>query len=230
MSAIWQAVTWNVARTGGFTTYILLTLAVIVGLALSIPLQSPSRWPRLVNNELHNFLTLLGMIFLVVHVLAVWVDPFTNFGWNAIFIPFVATYHAPWMALGIVALYLGIAVGISTLLRPHIGYAMWRRLHFLAFLVYVLATAHGIGTGTDTLTWWALAIYSVSIVAVGSLLSRRLYISAKKRKQAPVRSAQGVNPVSSQMAQAQTIHSPNATRVAPNNVQFEYSAEKAGNR
>jgi predicted ferric reductase len=187
MSAIWPAITWNVVRTGGFITYILLTLSIIVGLALSIQLQSPSRWPRLINNELHNFLTLLSAIFLAVHVLAVWVDPFTNFGWSGVFIPFVNAYHAPWMALGIVALYLGIAIGISTWLRPRIGYAMWRRLHFLTFLVYVLATAHGIGTGTDTLTWWGLAIYIVSTTAVGLLICRRVFISTKKRKQVPVR-------------------------------------------
>jgi hypothetical protein len=40
---IWQTVTWNVARSGGFTAYVLLTLAVVVGLALSTQLQSPSR-------------------------------------------------------------------------------------------------------------------------------------------------------------------------------------------
>ena len=108
---IWQTVTWDVARAGGFTAYVLLTLAVAVGLALSTQLQSPSRWPRLLNNELHNFLTLLSMVFIVVHVLAVWVDPFTRFGWNEVFIPFVSHYRPVWMALGIVALYLGTQSG-----------------------------------------------------------------------------------------------------------------------
>jgi len=74
--SIWQTVTWNVARTGGFTAYILLTLAVAVGLALTMRLQSPSYWPRLLNSELHNFLTLLSVVFVGVHILAVWIDPF----------------------------------------------------------------------------------------------------------------------------------------------------------
>ena len=87
MSTIWQTITWDVARAGGFTAYILLTLAVAVGLALSTQLQSPRRWPRLLNSELHNFLTLLSTIFVGVHVLAVWIDPFTHFGWSAVFIP-----------------------------------------------------------------------------------------------------------------------------------------------
>jgi predicted ferric reductase len=182
---IWQSVTWNIARAGGFTAYILLTLAVVVGLALSTQLQSPSRWPRLINSELHNFLTLLSTIFMVVHVLAVWIDPFTRFGWNEIFIPFASHYRPVWMALGIVALYLGIAIGISTWLRPRIGYTWWRRLHVLTFGVYVLATLHGLGTGSDTQTWWGLGIYLVSIVLVGLLLCQRLLARANKRKHAP---------------------------------------------
>ncbi len=182
MSAIWQTITWDVARAGGFTAYILLTLAVAVGLALSTQLQSPRRWPRLLNSELHNFLTLLSTIFVGVHVLAVWIDPFTHFGWSAVFIPFVSSYRTVWMALGIVALYLGIAIGISTWLRPRIGYTWWRRLHILTLGVYALATAHWIGTGSDTQTWWALAIYVISGLLVGSLLCWRLLTATGKRK------------------------------------------------
>ncbi len=43
MNTIWQSVTWDVARAGGFIAYILLAMAVIVGLALSTQVQSPSR-------------------------------------------------------------------------------------------------------------------------------------------------------------------------------------------
>jgi hypothetical protein len=179
--SVWQTVTWNVARTGGFTAYILLTLAVAVGLALTMQLQSPSYWPRLLNSELHNFLTLLSVVFVGVHILAVWVDPFTRFGWNEIFIPFVSHYRVTWMALGIIALYLGIAIGISTWLRPLIGYAWWRRLHILTLGVYGLVTVHGIATGSDTQTWWGLAIYGGSIALVGGLLCWRLLVPANDR-------------------------------------------------
>jgi methionine sulfoxide reductase heme-binding subunit len=117
-----------------------------------------------------------------VHVLAVWVDPFTHFGWNEILLPFVSQYRPVWMALGIVALYLGIAIGISTWLRPRIGYTWWKRLHVLTLGIYVLATVHGIGSGSDTQTWWGLGIYLVSAILVGALLCRRLLVpTANKR-------------------------------------------------
>ena len=225
MSTIWQTVTWDVARAGGFTAYVLLTLAVVVGLALSTQLQSPSRWPRLINSELHNFLTLLSTIFLVVHVLAVWIDPFTSFGWNEIFIPLASHYRPEWMALGIVALYLGIAIGISTWLRPHIGYKLWRQLHVLTLGVFALAAVHGIGTGSDTQTWWALGIYLVSIALVGSLLYRRVFSSKGKSKHAPVHPAIAARGVSA--VPQSNLRTPNSARDVATRITEQRRAEVA---
>src|SRR5262249_1263845 len=154
----WQTVTWAVARAGGLTAYLLLTAAVVMGMALSLRWQS-ARWPRLVNSEWHNYLTLLALAFAGVHVLAVWVDPYTHFGLAAVLIPLASSFRPPWMAIGIIGLYLGLAIGISTWLRPIIGYAWWRRLHLLTLVLYALVTVHGIATGSDTR--WALGIYSV---------------------------------------------------------------------
>jgi hypothetical protein len=180
--SIWQTVTWDIARAGGFTAFGLLTFSVAIGLALTLHLQSP-RWPRLINSELHNFLTLLALIFTGIHVLAVWVDPFTSFGWNEVFIPFASHYRPLWMALGIVAFYLGIAIGISTWLRPHIGYKLWRNLHMLTLLLYALVVVHGIATGSDTRTVWGAAIYALSVLLIGTLLWMRLRkpVNAKSR-------------------------------------------------
>jgi hypothetical protein len=170
---VWESVTWDVARAGGFTAYILLALSVALGLALTLHWQS-NRWPRLINSEMHNFTTLVSLMFTGLHVLAVWVDPFTRFGWNEVFIPLASHYRPLWMAFGIVALYLGLAIGLSTWLRPIIGYAWWRRLHIFTLVAYALVTIHGIATGSDTRTWWGLAIYAASAAMIAWLLLLRL--------------------------------------------------------
>lgn len=172
MSA-WGQVTWDIARSGGFVAYGLLTLAVALGLALSMRWQAP-HWPRLINSELHNFVTLLSLVFVIIHVLAVWLDPFTAFGWAEVFIPFVSHYRAVWMAFGIVALYLGLALAASVWLRRYIGYEWWRRLHTLTLVVYALVTVHGLTTGSDTSTAWAAAIYTLSVLLIAALLWIRL--------------------------------------------------------
>jgi xanthosine utilization system XapX-like protein len=178
---VWQSITWDVARAGGFTAYILLTLSVAIGLALTLQWQSPGRWPRLLNSELHNFTTLLALIFTGIHVLAVWIDPFTSFGWNEVLIPFVSHYRPLWMAPGIVGLYLGLAIGLSTWLRPLIGYVWWRRLHVLTLVLYALVTVHGLATGSDTQTWWGVLIYVSSVALVGGLLLSRLLTPVNAR-------------------------------------------------
>ena len=173
----WNAVTWDAARAAGLISYVLLTTAVALGLVLRNRWQS-TRWPRLVTNELHGYVSLLALVFIAVHVLAVAIDPFTHFGLAAVLVPFANTYRPVWMSLGIVALYLLLAVWISSRLRRRIGHRLWRQIHVLAFAVYASATLHGLGTGSDTRTIWAGALYATSVALVGSLLAVRLLAPA----------------------------------------------------
>ena len=167
----WQ---WVAARASGFTAYILVTLAVVFGLLLSQRWQSRRSWPRLLNDQMHQYLTLVAGIFTAVHGVSVLIDPFTAFSLREVLLPFASHYRPVWMALGIIAAYLGLAVVVTGWLRPKIGYAWWRRLHYLTFAVWLLATLHGLGNGSDTRTAWALGIYGASTAAVGGLTVVRL--------------------------------------------------------
>ena len=179
----WSAIAWDTARAGGFLAYILLTLAVAAGLVLRNRWQS-ARWPRLVTNELHGYLSLLALVFIAVHVLAVLVDPFTRFGLAEVLVPFASHYRPAWMGLGIVALYLLLAVWLSSRLRARIGYRTWRSIHVLAYGVYGTATVHGIGTGSDTRTVWAPILYASSVILVGGLAARRLLVPPARNDRA----------------------------------------------
>ncbi len=171
----WNQITWDTARAGGFVAYLLLTATVALGLVLSARRQS-SRWPRAVTNEVHDTVSLLALVFVGVHVLAVAVDPFTRFGIGEVLVPLVSHYRPLWMGLGIVALYLLLAVWASTKLRRRLRYSLWRRLHMLAFAVYAAATIHGLGTGSDTRTVWGAALYLGSVGLVVVLLGARLLV------------------------------------------------------
>lgn len=173
----WNAVTWDTARAGGLVSYVLLTTSVSLGLVLRNRWQS-SRWPRLITNELHGYVSLLALVFIAVHVVAVAVDPFTHFGLAAVLVPFASHYRPIWMGLGIVGLYLLLAVWVSTRLRRRIGHRLWRQIHVLAFAVYAAATLHGLGTGSDTRAAWAVALYAASVGLVGTLLAIRLLAPA----------------------------------------------------
>ncbi len=136
--------TWDVVRASGFAAYGLVALSIVVGLLLSQRAQSRDHWPRFVNQEVYQYTLLLAGMFSAVHGISAWLDPFMKFHWYEVLIPFKSHYRPLWLALGIVSLYLGMAVGLSTWLRPWIGHKVWRMFHYVNYLVFVLVTLHGL--------------------------------------------------------------------------------------
>jgi len=174
-----QSITWDAARVGGLLAYALLTASVAFGLALSLGWRS-TRWNRFVTNEVHRYITILALVFAGLHGLAIAVDPFIKMGIADLLIPFHTSYRPIWVSMGILAGYTTLAVYLSERARKWIGYAWWRRFHGLAFGAFLLALVHGIATGSDTRTPWALGLYIGSIVLVGFLLFLRLLPDAPK--------------------------------------------------
>jgi hypothetical protein len=168
-----HTISWEVARVGGMLAYVLASASVVIGMLVSLKLRSPN-WPRFVTTELHRFVSVLTLVFTVVHGVAVWLDPFTGFTPTEVLVPMASHYRPMWIAFGIVGGYLLVAVWGSEYVRRWIGYAWWRRLHYATFAVFVLGTLHGIGAGSDTSAPWALAFYAVCTGSVLVLVGWRL--------------------------------------------------------
>ncbi|HEX6140781.1 MAG TPA: ferric reductase-like transmembrane domain-containing protein [Candidatus Limnocylindria bacterium] len=168
-----HTLSWEVARVGGMVAYVLATGSVVLGLLLSLGVRS-SRWPRFITTELHRFISLLSLVFIGVHTLAVFVDPFTAFTPAEVLVPFTTHYRPAWIGIGIVSGYLAIAVWASEYVRPFVGYRAWRTFHYLSFAVFILGAVHGLGSGSDSREAWALAVYAVTLGAVAVLMAWRL--------------------------------------------------------
>jgi len=166
------SLTWYVARGSGIVAYLLLTGAVVLGIALNRRALG-RRVPRLLLDAAPRWLTLGFFAFVVVHAATLLIDPFTRFGLRDVLVPFASDYRSLWLSLGIIAVELGLAVGLSVLVRPWIGYRTWHALHALTYLLFPLALLHGLGTGSDTRTLWATAIYVGSVLLVIAAIAWR---------------------------------------------------------
>jgi DMSO/TMAO reductase YedYZ heme-binding membrane subunit len=158
---------WYATRAAGIVAYLMLTVVIVVGVGLAGRAELRG-WPRFAVVEVHRFGGLLVGSFVVVHVATIAIDAFMPFSVTQLVVPFVSSYRPPWMAIGIVASELLIALAISNALRKRLPYRLWRRLHFLNFVIWLGATVHGVGVGTDSRSAWALALY---IAAVGSVVA-----------------------------------------------------------
>ena len=182
---------WYVARSGGIVAWALAALAVIWGLQLSTRLvRKPA--PAWVL-DLHRFLGGLAVVFVGVHLLGLALDSFIGFGPAELFVPFASSYKPPEVALGVVTMYLLVAVEVTSLFMKRMPRRIWRGVHYTSYGVFVLGTMHGLLAGTDgsnVVFQWACLIVS-GIVLYMTLVRILAPKRAAASRSAPVRTGTG---------------------------------------
>ncbi|MHB8890782.1 MAG: ferric reductase-like transmembrane domain-containing protein [Candidatus Limnocylindrales bacterium] len=166
-------VPWFAARGAGAVSLLMLTAGAAFGLVTVTRFQAAG-WPRFFNYEMHRRISLLSVAFLAVHVLAAVFEPFTSLGLGAALVPLASAYRPVPVALGVIALYLFVALVASSLLRKHLGQKAWRAIHWTGYAMWPTALLHGITAGTDALAPWMLVVDAVCVTAVAAALAWRI--------------------------------------------------------
>lgn len=167
------AAAWMFSRSTGLLAYVVLSLDVIVGLLVST--RSADRLvPRSQLIDLHGWLSPLALALVFGHGGVLLADRYVRFDALDLLVPFASRRWPFAVGLGVLAGYLVLVVHASFGLRKRIGTAMWRRLHALSFVAFVLMTVHALAIGTDRGNPWFASVYAVLLIAVVSLLGLRL--------------------------------------------------------
>lgn len=163
---------WYAARAAGLVAYLLLSSSVALGLLLAGK-ERLDRWPRFALEDVHRFAGVLAGTFIAIHLLLLGIDSQAHLGLGELIIPFASHYRPFWTGLGIVSAQLLVALAVTNHYRKRLPYVVWRRLHYLNLAVWVAATAHGLGAGTDSGSGWFLVLYAVATTTVACLGIRR---------------------------------------------------------
>jgi methionine sulfoxide reductase heme-binding subunit len=164
---------WFVSRGAGLALLAAFTIVVVLGAAARTG-AAPRGWSRLAVGELHRTLSLFCIAFLVLHVVTAIADPYVTIGWAATVLPFTSPYRTLAIGLGALAVDLGGAVLITSLVRQRLGYRAWRAVHWLAYLAWPIAFGHSVTAGTDLRIWWAAAVEWGCAAAVATACLARL--------------------------------------------------------
>jgi len=171
---------WYAERLVGFLAYFALAGSVVYGLLLSTKLID-TRSQRAITFSLHQDLAAVGLGLAAVHGALLALDHTMPFTFAQISIPFAAPYRPIWVGVGQLAFYAALVVVWSFYARRRIGQRAWRSLHYLTFLAFLGATAHGLASGTDSGTAWAWWTYVGAGMAVAFLLTYRVSLAAVRR-------------------------------------------------
>ena len=173
-----EELTWYVTRSSGLVAWALLALATLWGLLLSSRVLERRPSPAWLL-DLHRHLGWLTLVFSAVHLVALYVDDFVDFSMASLVVPFVSEYETGAVAFGVVAMYVLIAVQITSWLRGRIPRRVWRAVHWLSAPLFIVASIHGLMVGTDTGSPWVAVIGIVLTAEVVLVFS--LHLGGRRR-------------------------------------------------
>jgi predicted ferric reductase len=175
---------WFISRSSGVLAYVLLSLAVIWGLVQSGGILRPSVPPALAFG-LHSFLSWTSLALVALHGLILLGDSYIKLTLADVIIPFIGPYHPTLVGLGVLSFYLMFLLALSFYLRNHLGgQKTFRTLHYLSFLIYLLATWHSLAIGTDSAWLWPLYLVSfgaVSLLTLWRVVNTHRSVSTPRR-------------------------------------------------
>lgn len=185
IGALDPQLSWYAARASGLVAWAVVTLSILWGLALSTRLIRRRGVPAWLL-DLHKFLGTLSVVFVAVHLVALWADNFVYFGPRELFVPFASAWRSGAVAWGMAATYLLVAIQLTSWTMKRMPRKVWHSVHLLSFPLFASATVHGFTSGADNRN---LAVQWVALTGglfVFLLLTFRLLAP---RRTAPARAA-----------------------------------------
>lgn len=171
---------WYVTRSSGLVAWALVTASIVWGLTLSARLVRRGGVPAWLL-ALHRHLSALSLVFIGIHLLGLVADNWVHFGWSELFVPMASPWRPGAVAWGIVALYLLIAIQVTSLAMRRLPRRVWHSIHLTSSIVFVTGTVHGFQSGADRgnrlVQWTCLTscvlVLSLVVVRVSSRRNRR---------------------------------------------------------
>ena len=163
---------WFLSRSSATVAFIILWASMALG--ISITNRLARIWPGgPLAFELHQFLSLLGVVLAAFHALILLGDQYAHYSLAQILLPFSNVSYKPvYVGLGQIAVYLWAIIAASFYVRKRIGRSAWRLVHFASYITFGMALVHGMLSGTDS---GALAMQAMYCLAGSSLLLLLFY-------------------------------------------------------
>ena len=190
VAAVNSKLAWYAARSSGLIAWAVVTASILWGLAVSTRLIKRKGVPAWCL-DLHKFLGTLSVVFVAVHVFALWADSFVYFGPRELLVPMASSWRPGPVAWGIAATYLLVAIQLTSWTMRKLPRRLWHAVHLSSFPMFVFATVHGFTAGADNMNvavqWAALtgALLVIFLLTFRFSSPRRSSKRARSTRSAP---------------------------------------------
>ncbi|WP_052486942.1 ferric reductase-like transmembrane domain-containing protein [Gordoniibacillus kamchatkensis] len=171
MNMIVSLPSWQIIRTLGIASFVLLTVGICLGIAHGFPQLTGKAKKRVY--KLHTLLTNGGTVLGLLHGAILVIDAYMPFAWSEVLIPFTAKQHPILNGLGTLAAYAMLLLIFTSDIRHKLGRKIWLAIHLLSYPIFAAALIHGFFIGTDTQQLPVRMMYLASFAAVAIMTGAR---------------------------------------------------------
>jgi len=158
---------WYLARASGLTAWAFATLAIVWGVLAGTKLLQGRKRPAWLL-DLHRWLGVVTLGFVVVHLFALWMDAYVDFSLTDFLVGWTSRWRPVAVALGVAAMYGLIVVEVTSLqpVRSRLTRQGWRRIHIASYGSFFLIALHAAAAGADArrMTYRSFAVVGISAV------------------------------------------------------------------
>lgn len=160
---------WYVCRGSGILAAILLFVLIASGIGLLTGFTYRIFEP-LKAWSVHRALGIALAVSIIIHVVVLLFDTYTTFSIVDLLVPFASKFSPVtilgiqlgsfYLALGIIALYITLAIVLTSIFWIQKKSHFWHLIHFLSYLVMIFVFVHALFIGTDMknvigkVLWW----------------------------------------------------------------------------
>jgi DMSO/TMAO reductase YedYZ heme-binding membrane subunit len=165
---------WYLARSSGIAAMVLLVGSVVWGVLLATRVLRPHDRPAWLL-DLHRWLGGVALVMTALHLTGLVLDGYVQFGPRELLVPGASDYRPLAVALGILSMYLLVAVEVTSYLRRRLPARLWKGVHLTSYLLLWTAAVHAglAGTDVENRVYQAVAVV-LTMVAVAAGLVRVL--------------------------------------------------------
>lgn len=179
-----EQVWWYLSRSSGIVAMALLVASVVWGVLLATRALKPHDRPAWLL-DLHRWLGGMALVMTGLHMLGLVLDGWVSFGFAELFVPGASPYRPLAVALGVVSMYVMVAVQASAYMRRRLPARVWRGIHVSSYGVIWTATIHAGMAGSDTVNraYRVLALLLTMIAVAATVI--RVVAPARGTRSAP---------------------------------------------
>lgn len=179
---------WYLSRATGITAWLAALGSTLAGLALATrTLGTKPKGPWLL--DLHRGLAGVTLAFTALHVAALVADSYVHFGAADVLVPMASGWKPLAVAGGVVAMWLLVAVELSSLAMRRLPKRVWRTIHLSSHGAAVAATLHALTAGTDAGHPLVLATAIAAAAAAAFMFTYRAAMPRRRARRATATAA-----------------------------------------